>query len=198
LSAFSSYEILETLKIDYENGICIDIIEFHVKPGIDIRTIEKIGNMEISSILASDGDKHTCLIKYIEPKETMDLFRESDLDLIHSTPTIISPEKLTVSVIGENDKLIRFIEMIKLHLGEAERITFKKAAYQKQELLTILTKRQREVILEAYLSGYYDYPKKITSDELSKKVDLSKPTLIQHLRKAEGRLLTEIMTGYTV
>jgi predicted DNA binding protein len=52
-------------------------------------------------------------------------------------------------------------------------------------------------MVAAFENGYYEYPKKISSKALSEKVNISKPTLLQHLRKAEKRMLQEIMTGYT-
>ena len=39
-------------------------------------------------------------------------------------------------------------------------------------------------------------PRKVGSQQLCQKVSISKPTLLQHMRKAEGRILKEIMTGY--
>jgi predicted DNA binding protein len=52
-------------------------------------------------------------------------------------------------------------------------------------------------MIAAHKNGYYDYPKKINSEQLSKKVNIGKATLVQHLRKAEGRILGEIMDGYS-
>ncbi|MCD4843979.1 MAG: helix-turn-helix domain-containing protein, partial [Methanosarcinales archaeon] len=52
------------------------------------------------------------------------------------------------------------------------------------------------IIIAANKYGYYDYPKKINSQQLSQKVKLSKSTLIQHLRKAEGRIMANISAGY--
>ena len=51
-------------------------------------------------------------------------------------------------------------------------------------------------MVAAFQNGYYDYPKKISSKQLCRKVSISKLTLLQHMRKAEGRILNEIMTGY--
>ncbi len=61
----------------------------------------------------------------------------------------------------------------------------------------MLTMKQREAMIAAYDHGYYDYPKKITGDELAKRVNISKGTLMEHLRKAEGRLLREILMGHS-
>jgi predicted DNA binding protein len=192
-----SYQILEALKISYEEGICVDLIEVTLRDDISIEDVRSIDKMEIISVIRSEGNKHTCLTKYFETEENMDKFRETDLDIINTTPTIISPEKITVSVIGENENLNKFINMIKTNGGKILNLSFQKAAYRKHDILSVLTDKQKEVMITAHRYGYYDYPKKINSQQLSDRVKLSKATLVQHLRKAEGRILKEILTGYT-
>jgi predicted DNA binding protein len=190
-----SYEILETLKMDYQEGICIEIIEFTLKEGSSIHDIRTLGNMEILSVLKSVENKHTCLIRYIEAEEAKEQFRESDLGLIHTIPTIISPEKFIISMMGERKNLTDFVEMMR-NAGAIRNMSFRRAAYQKADILEVLTDKQREVMVVAFQNGYYDYPKKIGSKQLCQKVNISKPTLLQHLRKAERRILKEIMTGH--
>ncbi len=191
-----SYSILETLKMDYEEGICIEIVEFTLKEGVSIHDIRTVGNMEILSVLKSIDSKHTCLIRYTEPEESKGQFQESDLGLVHTIPTIISPEKFTLSMMGEQKNLSDFVEMIR-NAGTILKMSFRRAAYQKADILAVLTDKQREVMVAAFQNGYYDFPKKISSKELCRKVSISKPTLLQHMRKAEGRILKEIMTGYS-
>ena len=191
-----SYSILETLKMDYKEGICIEIMEFTLKEGASIHDIRTVGNMEILSVLKSIDSKHTCLIRYKESEESMGQFQESDLGLIHTIPTIISPEKFTISMMGEQKNLSDFVEMIR-NAGTILKMSFRRAAYQKADILAVLTDKQREVMVAAFQNGYYDFPKKISSKKLCRKVSISKPTLLQHMRKAEGRILKEIMTGYS-
>ena len=193
-----SYEILETLKIDWEDGICVDLIEVTLRENQSIEELRFLGEMEILSVLKSEGFKHTCLIKSYESEESMDIFKEFDLDLIYSTPFIISDERCTFSVIGDNKNLTRFVDLIKIHAGEVVNVTFQKAKYQKQDILSVLTDKQREIIITAHKYGYYDYPKKINSEKLANKVNISKGTMVEHLRKAEGRILNEILAGYSV
>ena len=192
-----SYSILETLKMDYQEGICIEIVELTLKEGASIHDIRTVGNMEILSVLKSIDSKHTCLIRYTEPEESKGQFQESDLGLIHTIPTIISPEKFIISMMGEQKNLSDFVEMIR-NAGTILKMSFRRAAYQKADILAVLTDKQREVMVAAFQNGYYDFPKKISSKELCRKVSISKPTLLQHMRKAEGRILKEIMTGYSV
>jgi predicted DNA binding protein len=192
-----SYEILEALKISYEEGICVDLIQVTLKPGITINDVKSIDKMEIISVIKSEGNKHTCLAKYFETEEDMDKFQETDLDLINTTPTIISEEKVTASVIGENENLNKFIEMLKRNGAKILNMNITKAAYHKHNILNVLTEKQRNILITAHKHGYYDYPKRINSQQLADKVDIGKATLVQHLRKAEGRLLGEILTGYS-
>jgi hypothetical protein len=126
----------------------------------------------------------------------MGQFQESDLGLIHTIPTVISPEKFIISMMGERKNLSDFVEMIR-NAGTILKMSFRRAAYQRTDILAVLTDKQREVMVAAFQNGYYDFPKKISSKKLCRKVSISKPTLLQHMRKAEGRILKEIMTGYS-
>lgn len=191
-----SYSIIETLKIDYREGICIEILEIILKEGASIHNIRTLGNMEILSVLKSIENKHTCLIRYTEQEEAKEQFQESDLGLIHTTPTIISLEKFTISMMGERKNLSDFVDMMRMGAGTILKMSFRRAAYHKADILAVLTDKQREVMVVAFQNGYYDFPKKISSKLLCQKVSISKPTLLQHMRKAEGRILKEIMTGY--
>ncbi len=191
-----SYEILETLKIDVEKGTCVDLIECRIKDDVSIHDLKFIGNNEILNVLKSEGNKHTCLVKYQEAEDSKELFKEFDLDLIYTSPNIITSEKITCSVIGDHRNLTRLIELIKTKVGNIVNMRFQKAAYQQHDILSVLTDKQREILLTAQKAGYYDYPKKVNSDRLSQKVNLSKTTLVQHLRKAEARLMANICEGY--
>jgi predicted DNA binding protein len=190
-----SYEILETLKIDFEKGLCVDLIDFHTREGVSIHDLKCIDKMEILSVLRSEGNKHTCLVKYFEDEDSMESFQMFDLDLITSTPAKISPDTVVYSVIGPDDSLRKYVAIVRTQVGKVRNMTFKRALYQRQDILTVLTEKQREIMTMAYRSGYYDYPKKISSERLAKRVNVGKTTMVQHLRKAEGRILTEIMEG---
>lgn len=190
-----SYEILEMLKIDYEEGICIDLIEAHLREGVSLEDVKYIGNMEILSVLRSEDDKHILLVKYIDPGNK-DLAKEFDLDLIPVPPSLISEDKITCTYIGEHKNLQKFVELIKMHAGEITNMSFKKAVYERQDLLSVLTEKQKQILITAHKHGYYDYPRKINTEQLSNKVDIGKATLVQHLRKAEGRLMGELLEGY--
>jgi predicted DNA binding protein len=123
------------------------------------------------------------------------MMKDFNLDLIWTSPSYISTDRTIISCIGEDEDLRKFMDLIK-NLGPISNVSFKKAAYQEHDILSVLTEKQREIIIAAKKNGYYDMPRKISSEELSKKVGISKATLLEHLRKAEVRLMENILSGY--
>jgi predicted DNA binding protein len=60
-----------------------------------------------------------------------------------------------------------------------------------------LTDRQREVLQYALESGYFEWPRESTSEELAEGMGISRATLLEHLRKAESKLLTDALDSTT-
>ncbi|MDY6775270.1 MAG: bacterio-opsin activator domain-containing protein [Halobacteria archaeon] len=58
-----------------------------------------------------------------------------------------------------------------------------------------LTRRQTEVLETAYLSGYFEYPRSKTSDEVADMLGISQPTFSEHIREAESEILSSILGG---
>ncbi|MFD1515344.1 helix-turn-helix domain-containing protein [Halomarina rubra] len=54
-----------------------------------------------------------------------------------------------------------------------------------------LSERQREVFELARQRGYYTWPRDVSAADLADELGLSKATLLEHLRKAEAKLLGE-------
>jgi len=53
-----------------------------------------------------------------------------------------------------------------------------------------LSDRQETVLRAAYHSGYFEWPRGSTAEELADSLDVSSPTLHNHLRKAQQKVLT--------
>jgi predicted DNA binding protein len=52
-----------------------------------------------------------------------------------------------------------------------------------------LSERQREALDLARQRGYYTWPRSVSAADLASELDISKATLLEHLRKAESKLL---------
>lgn len=57
----------------------------------------------------------------------------------------------------------------------------------------ILTERQEEIIRTAFLSGYFDFPRRTGSEKLAKKIGISVSTLSEVMRTAQRRLFAEYL-----
>jgi predicted DNA binding protein len=56
----------------------------------------------------------------------------------------------------------------------------------------ILSERQRDVFELARERGYYNWPREVNATELADELGISKATFLEHLRKAEAKLLTSL------
>jgi len=64
----------------------------------------------------------------------------------------------------------------------------------KEEIFSVLTPVQKQVLLEATRKGYFSYPRKISLEKLSGELHKTKATVYEHLRAAELRLLDYIFS----
>ncbi|GGM58486.1 putative DNA binding protein [Halarchaeum rubridurum] len=55
-----------------------------------------------------------------------------------------------------------------------------------------LTEKQRSTLRAAYLAGYFEWPRGSTAEELADSMDVSAPTLHNHLRKAQQKVFTAL------
>ena len=53
-----------------------------------------------------------------------------------------------------------------------------------------LTEKQQSVLRAAYHAGYFEWPRGSTAEELADSMDVSSPTLHNHLRRAQQKLLS--------
>ena len=171
------------------------IAALNMKEGYTIEDIDMPDFMETLTVLKHEGNRYIVLAKVKFYKKFIGLAKKFNIDIIWATPSIFSKDKQVLSVIGNEENLKKFLGVIK-YIGEVKSMSFKKATFNEQSILSCLTDKQREIIIAAKKNGYYNYPRKINSQDLSKKVGLSKPTVVQHLRKAEQRLISNILTGY--
>jgi predicted DNA binding protein len=58
-----------------------------------------------------------------------------------------------------------------------------------------LTDKQAAVLQAAYHAGYFEWPRGSTAEELADAIGITSPTLHNHLRRAEQKLLTEFFAG---
>jgi DNA-binding CsgD family transcriptional regulator len=203
LEKLEALELLELIKIDFKEGTKLAIAAVTIKEGYAVDKLWDTEFIEMLSVLSQEKNRYICLIKTramgkVSAMLGLDhtkLEQEYSFDLVWGTPTIFTRGKLLCSVIGTEENLQRFLHSIRF-AGDIKHVSFTKASYAEDSLLSHLTEKQREVLIAANKYGYYEYPRKITSAQLARKVGLSKPTVVQHLRKAEVRLIAQLLAGH--
>jgi len=115
---------------------------------------------------------------------------------IHSAPVRIEDgrEEWQVCFAGDRSETDEALENVREAAGADVSVaairsdTGTDTAAHEQRLDT-LTAAQREVFERARTLGYYEWPRQTSTRELADELDISKTTLLEHLRKAEAKLL---------
>jgi hypothetical protein len=100
--------------------------------------------------------------------------------------------RLRYSFLG-NERQIREILGKAGFSGYRYRVVSLKEARFFASPLDQLTRRQRLVLETAYQLGWYDVPRRVSSATVAKRLDLRAGTVVEHLRKAERRLLVGML-----
>ena len=107
----------------------------------------------------------------------------------------LTEASLTAAFLGSASQIRRLLRGLVrskvIHRVES----LKDARFSLDSPLASLTEKQRQVLVTAYSQGYYSVPRKIGFDGLSRSLGLGRTTLNVHLRKAESRLISAVLTG---
>ncbi len=112
-------------------------------------------------------------------------------------PLGIADGKVKFSFLGNEQQIKEFMEKIDAIGVHYRVVLLADANFSPISPLNQLTEKQQEVLMAAYKLGYYDIPRKITSEQLAKKLGLVDSTVVEHLRKAEQRLIRQILENKT-
>lgn len=110
-----------------------------------------------------------------------------------SVPFEIRDGKARITYLGNGKEIKQFLEGIERASIRYRVVSMTDARFGKDSPLSRLTEKQRRVIVEAYRLGYYDEPRRISSEELAKRMKIGSSTLINHRRRAERHLLAELV-----
>lgn len=110
--------------------------------------------------------------------------------------------KLRVAYLGSSSQIRRLLAVL-ARLSKQSRIRYRVASlgdakFPPNSPIGRLTDKQRRVLITAYRLGYYDVPRRVTAEELAKRLNLVKSTFSAHVRKAERRLLTEMLSELNI
>jgi predicted DNA binding protein len=190
-----SIEGLELFRFDFKKGDALMLTDFIMKEGYSLEDAEIPAEAEILTILETKNRTYTCLMRLKPYRELDAIVKKFDIDVIWDTPLRATEEKRVYSAIADQENMKKLLSAIKL-VGDIEKTSFHKATYGAHGLLSCLTARQKEILILAKKTGYYEYPRSTKSEDLAHMLGISKASTIEHLRKAEVRIMNQILAGY--
>ncbi len=101
--------------------------------------------------------------------------------------------KVKLTFLGSVGEIRKILEEVKRWGRRYRIVSLTDAKFSLDSPLNVLTEQQRKVLIACYKLGYYNLPRKISSEELAKKLRLHKSALAAHRRKAELRILTQML-----
>ena len=136
----------------------------------------------------TQGDFAIMVLRY--PLKSEPIFNPK---IIRPTPAIINKSGYHLWDLASFDRRVleRVISFVQENL-EGEILSFRDEKITNISFTLILpevTKNQKASMELAINKGYYDYPKKITMEELADLQDISYSTYQEHLKKAESKIL---------
>jgi hypothetical protein len=195
LDIMEEYELLELVRTDFEKGLKIHLSKITVRKGRRYEELKWPKNFDVM-LLKETGREHIVLISSKVPDSAFrKLFDKFRMDIIITHPTFFKNGVMTFSMLGDPGELKKALTAMKF-VGKIHDVSYHKAVFEEHSALSLLTDKQKEILIEAMKNGYYDYPRKIDAGGVAEKVGITKATALEHLRKAEGRVMKSLLVGY--
>lgn len=157
------------------------------------RSIDEVprDNVEDLTVLKSDGKEYTVLMKGRVTCELSEIIDNCDLKL--EDPVTFDESTCRLSIVGAPEDLRDVVKKSNETDKNLEVLAVHEYDPEISGILDLMTGKQRSIFKQAYDSGYFDYPRKINAGQLSDKLGISKTTLLEHLHKAENKIITHII-----
>ena len=193
LEAVESFRVVHQFRFDRTivAGICA--VKFRSDR---LSPTSLVGNAGIAKVELLSRLNDGAFLVYFEGRPTAAWGR-----LVASTgghlhpPFELTPKAWRISVVGTSRQLDLFLAKLRsLRIRYGVR-SVGVAEFGDQSPLSALTRRQRDVLSTAYRLGYYEVPRRADSARVARSLHLAKSTTVEHLRKAEKRLLDRLLAS---
>jgi hypothetical protein len=115
--------------------------------------------------------------------------------LVARPPDFLDVDRMKVEVLGRERDVKKILQNASRWSNTYKILGLTSIDKKEEPLLSKLSMKQRQALLTAFALGYYDVPRRISSDDLSRHLNVDKSTVVEHLRKAEKKLIGSIIAG---
>jgi predicted DNA binding protein len=110
-------------------------------------------------------------------------------------PEFIDTNRMKVALVGEEKEIQKLLRRVGKSRTAPKILSLTRLGANPESPISLLTAKQRQAVLAAYGLGYYDVPRRISTEEMARLLKIDKSTLAEHLRKAEKRMIKSIVAG---
>lgn len=110
-----------------------------------------------------------------------------------SMPFSYQEGKFRATLVGDTEQVKQLLDTFERINLRYRVVSLTAANFSPSSPVACLTVKQQEALVLAFRLGYFDTPRKVSVDELADRLGLASSTLAVHLRRAERRLLAEVL-----
>lgn len=115
--------------------------------------------------------------------------------LVARPPDFLDIDRMKVEIVGKEMDVKKLLQYANKWSNTYKILGLTSIDAKAESPLSKLTAKQKQVLLTAFALGYYDVPRRISSEDLSRHLKADKSTIVEHLRKAERKLIDRIIAG---
>jgi hypothetical protein len=101
--------------------------------------------------------------------------------------------KLKAAFIGSPHQVGGFLKRLDELRVRRRVLSLDDARFSPDSPLYALTEKQRQILISAFRSGYFEIPRRTNFSQLSRQLGMGSSTINEHLRKAESRLVSRLL-----
>jgi len=184
-----SVEVLNVLRFDKDDISVICRVRFRDPDSAQCRLFDD-DKAEVQELETDKKDGRVLFVRRKLPRPPKGV----DPRLVYlSTPWKVQNGVGRITCLGSVGQIRTLLQSLEKAGIACKIVSLTEAKFSPESLLGLLTQKQQNVLAEAFRQGYYDIPRKMRSDELATKLGMRNATFVAHRRKAERRLLAEVL-----
>ena len=193
LKGIAYLSMVHKLKVDSNGVAAIWRFQFRDRTSIS-KWKGKIEGIKSMELLSRDVDGSFLVYAEAEFRLGLGRFFENLVEGNLFQAFELSPEFVMISFLGTKKGIASFIVQL-----DRTKVPFKilskgNAKFTRENVLSGLTAIQRNVLTSAHSTGYFEVPRRITTESLADKLGIDKSTLSEHLRKAEKKVVDDLFS----
>lgn len=115
--------------------------------------------------------------------------------LMARPPDFLDVDRMKVEVVGKETDVKTLLKHANKWSNTYKILGLASVDAKAESPLSKLSTKQKQALLTAFALGYYDVPRRISSEDLARHLNADKSTIVEHLRKAERKLIDGIIAG---